>query len=222
MSSFASIATPYIVVGGIFIIIQIVYLIFFKGRVDGIAVYLAWIENKYAVDLLSFLIITWVMGIPYLIYIISGIHLAADGHFEAVYIFLLLSLHSTILYLIFWNNRKWRITTFVKIWFWMAAIFIWVYLISVISLNKFFSYSGSTSVFMSLSFISIATIFYEIHMIRYLVNFNKYLHAVDSSEMHVCSFENISGVIRGISRIYFSIFFINFFRKYIRGIRDQS
>ena len=37
-----------------------------------------------------------------------------------------------------------------------------------------------------------------------------------------CSFENISGVIRGISRIYFSIFLINIFPKIYPGIRGKS
>ena len=97
---------------------------------------------------------------------------------------LLISLHSVILYLVFWYNRRWKITKIVKIWCAMAVFFIWAYLISVISINKFFSYSGSTSVFMALSFASFSIIIYEAHMIKHCVNFNKYLRAADSSEMH--------------------------------------
>lgn len=116
MAIAAAVSVPYIISGLVFIFVQIAYLIYFKGRWDGISGLLSKIESKFWVDFLSLLITAIVMGMPFLIYIISGLHLAAIDAFEGIYIFLVISVHSLILSIIFWKMRYWRSTIFVQGW----------------------------------------------------------------------------------------------------------
>jgi hypothetical protein len=64
MTSFAAIAVPYIVIGAILDVIQVVYLSLLKARLNGVAVYLAWLENKLLVDILEILITSLVLWLP--------------------------------------------------------------------------------------------------------------------------------------------------------------
>jgi hypothetical protein len=116
MANAAAISVPYIISGLVFIFIQMGYLIYFKGRWDGVSVLLSKIENKFYVDFLSLLITGIVMGAPFLIYVIAGVRLAAIDAFEGIYIFLVISVHSLILSIIFLKMRYWRLTLFVQEW----------------------------------------------------------------------------------------------------------
>ena len=117
MASFISIAIPYMVVGGVFNILQILYLLYFRGRVNGVSLLLSKCGNKFLVDLFSILIIGLIMGTPFLIYVISGIHLAADDCFEGIYVLLLISVHLVVLSFLFWYMRRWRMSVLVRTFF---------------------------------------------------------------------------------------------------------
>lgn len=183
MVSFISVALPYIIIGGIFILAQIAYLIYFKGRVSNISVILSkWFNNKFIVDLLSIFVVLNVIGLPFLIYIISGIHLISEGRFEAVYVFLLFSLHTLFLGLMIWYLMKWRLSKTVKFWLLLSiSLFMW-YLITSISFNDFFTFSGWTAIFMSLTYVWLGIVIFEVDMMRNRVYFNNYLKIVEQAE----------------------------------------
>ena len=103
------------IIAGIFIAIQVAYLIYFKGRVNGVIKPLSKLKSKAWIDFLSITIISLVMGLPFMIYLLGSIFLTANDDFEAVYYILVSALHFLFLALLFWKMRKWRLTKVVKI-----------------------------------------------------------------------------------------------------------
>lgn len=194
MASSITIAIPYLISEGISIIMQTAYLVYFKGRMHGVSIPLSKIGNKFIVDLLSIIIVAISTLSPFLLYWISGIHLAANESFEGIYILLIFSLHSLFLTFLFWKMRKWRLMLFVRVFFLLSLLTFMTYLITAINLDDFYSLSGSTAIFMSCSFIFGGSIHHQIDMLRNRVYFTKYLHAMSEAETHETSKDVIQRV----------------------------
>ena len=105
---------PYLIVGSFFILLQMAYLIFYKGRVSGFMKTISSFESPSIVNIISFFVIAVVMGTPFLIYLIMGIHLAAEEKFVGIYVLLVISVHMLVLSALFWYMRRWRLSLFVK------------------------------------------------------------------------------------------------------------
>ena len=202
MAAKISIVIPYLVIGIVSIVVQFLYLIYFRGRINGIILPLSRIKiwwgtiagKKFFVDWWSIFIVGLVSGTPFVIYIVSGIHLAAIDSFESIYILLILSLHTLLLALLFWYMRKWRPTLLVKIWMSISSFSFMIYLIAAINLDDFYSLSGSTAIFMSCSFIFSGALHHHLDMIRNRVYFVDYLSSMSKSELHETSEDVIQKV----------------------------
>jgi ABC-type molybdate transport system permease subunit len=109
-----SISLPYLIVGGLAVVIQVVYLIIYKGRVSGIRATFAKSMGKFWANLFAYYVILMVMGIPFAIYLAMGIHLAANEKFVGIYVMLITSIHLLGLTFLFWYMRRWRLSLFVR------------------------------------------------------------------------------------------------------------
>ena len=101
--------------------------------------------------------------------------------------FLLSSAHLFALGSINWYARKWRITIFNFICLGFSLIFLWLYLIFVITLPKYFSYSGASAVFLSLSFLPICFIHYRIDSMKNKVEIQAYMKTMEVEAMNKSS-----------------------------------
>ena len=93
--------------------------------------------------------------------------------------FLLFAMHLLFLGIAMWYARKWRITFASFGCLGLSLIMLWGYLIFTITLPEYFSYSGTTSVFLAFSFIPILYIHYRIDTVRNRIEYISYFKIMD-------------------------------------------
>lgn len=93
--------------------------------------------------------------------------------------FLLFSFHLFLLGCAMWYARKWRITVGNFGCLFLSMVFLWCYLIAVITLPEYFSYSGTSWVFLAFSFAPILYIHYRIDTVRNRVEYKAYFKTMD-------------------------------------------
>ena len=92
----------------------------------------------------------------------------------------MLSFHSMTLSIIDWKIRKWKITWYNSSLFAVSFISLYLYLIFVIIMPDYFTYSGASAVFLGLAYIPIWYIHYRIDNFRNKVDFDSYVDMMKS------------------------------------------
>jgi len=100
-----------------------------------------------------------VFAVPFILYFVWGIILVADddvsSHIGFGIMFLLFSGHLFMLGILNWYSRKWRITIFNFTCLGFSLLFLWLYLVFVITLPEYFSFTGTSAVFLGMTFLPI-------------------------------------------------------------------
>lgn len=104
-----------------------------------------------------------------------------------------------------------------------------MYLVTAINLDDFFSYSGSTAVFGSLSFIAGGKIVHEIDMLQNRVYFTKYLRLMSKAESEVGIISKVSQATRvkslaiiGISTVFYFAILISYAVSVLSRIEEDN
>jgi len=143
------------------------FLALLRGKPERIYWFLAiCIPNKIVTDIIGTILIVAIFSIPYILYIIWGGILIGNSsiqmHVGFAILFLTIMFHSLLLSLLWWWGRKWRITKMAIVLALVSVVFLFAYLLAVIFLPSRFTYTGTTLIFMSMSFVFASLAHFEI------------------------------------------------------------
>ena len=93
----------------------------------------------------------------------------------------MLSFHTLALSMIDWKVRKWKITWYNKLWLTISFVALNLYLIMIITMSDYFTYSGASAVFLGFAYVPIWYIHYRIDNFRNRVSFDSYIEWMDST-----------------------------------------
>lgn len=114
-----------------------------------------------------------------------GIHLwlldTIDSHIGFGVWFLAASVNLLIIAFALWWGRSWNISVQVKLCFIFSVISFFGYLFGVVFVPKYFSYTGITSIFMTLAFIFVCVIHFSIDNHRNKISLDRYLRDMGTS-----------------------------------------
>jgi hypothetical protein len=126
------------------------------------------------------------MGTPFITYVIWGSILIADNnisnHVGFAIMMLTIAIHSIILTALNWWVRKWRMTVSIIVGASIGLVFLFGYLIAVIFIPDYFSYTGTTTIFMCLTFILVSVCHFEIDILRNKVSMRNFTREMDRSD----------------------------------------
>lgn len=103
-------------------------------------------------------------------------------HVGFAILFLTIALHSFLLSLLWWWVRKWRITKAAVILMLVSVVFLFGYLLAVIFLPSRFSYTGTTMIFMCMSFVFASLAHFEIDKMRNRISLGIFTQEMDKTE----------------------------------------
>ena len=133
--------------------------------------------------MLAIIIQTSIFGVPFALYIAWGIVLIDDDqinpHVGFGILFLLFSVHLMVLGLLTWYIRRWRITLFSFICIGSSLFLLWLYLIFAVTTPKYFTYTGTSAVFLGFSFLPICYIHYRVDNLKNRVEFYTYMKTME-------------------------------------------
>jgi hypothetical protein len=125
------------------------------------------------------------MKLPFIVYIVWGALLTASSNVQNHYgfsiMFLTISVHFLSLAILTWKVRSWHLTFLVKASFLISLFFLFCYLLSVIFLPEYFSYTGITAIFMTLGFLFICIVHFLIDHMRNRVYIDSFIKKMNSS-----------------------------------------
>ena len=160
-------------------------MIGWKGKPSIMWRWMSFVNHWLFVDITASIIVTLVMGLPFLLYSIWAIVLWAapslDNHIGFAVFFLLGGFHLIVLSGVVWWKRKWRLSGAIIISFVLAIIFLFGYLISVIFIPDYFSYTGTTSVFLCMTFIFISIAHFEVDHLRNRVSMSVFVRKMEEN-----------------------------------------
>ncbi|CAI2386075.1 unnamed protein product [Moneuplotes crassus] len=181
----------FIIICSLYVVFQAIYLLFMKGKPERIHRYLSCINVPWLVYLLNLTVLFLVFGVPFILYIIWGSLLIADddvnSHVGFGVMFLLFAAHLFALGAINWYARKWRITLFNFGCLVLSIVFLWLYLIFVITLPDYFSFTGTSAVFLGLSFLPVCFIHYRIDSLKNKVEVQTYMKTMEAETLNKSS-----------------------------------
>ena len=126
------------------------------------------------------------MVTPFVLYIIWGIVLIAaeevSYHVGFGITFLTISVHSLLLSVLSWWVRRWRVTIFMLVMGGTSIVFLFCYLFSVTFLPEIFSYTGTTAIFMSITFIFVSVAHFEIDLLKNKILIKSFVDAMDDDD----------------------------------------
>ena len=162
---------PFFILIFIFDLIQIIFLAFMRGKPERIYRICAFcIGNTLWTDIVGTLLIFIIFSIPFILYLIWGILLITKNelqpHIGVSILCLCVTFHCVILAVLWWWVRKWRITKMVVALTIVSVVFLFGYLLAVIFLPDHFTYTGTTMIFMCISFIFASLAHFEIDHLR--------------------------------------------------------
>lgn len=151
--------------------LQILFLALLRGKPERIYKVCSYcIGNPIWTDIVGTLTIILVFGIPFLLYLIWGAVLISKSelqpHIGVSILCLCVTFHCAILGILWWWVRKWRITKMVISLTVVSVIFLFGYLLAVIFLPDHFSYTGTSMIFMCISFVFASLAHFEIDHLR--------------------------------------------------------